>query len=93
MRLQYYVDEEGESTIGLWVPKRNCFIDVTAQDEQIWAAMLPSGKKLRKEIETYLWDEKAAQHGDERPIKEHDHAMDAVRYLCKTIVTRRRLAA
>lgn len=48
---------------------------------------------FRKEIETYCWDEKAAQHGDERPIKENDHAMDAVRYLCKTIVTRRRLAA
>ncbi len=54
MRLQYYVDEEGESAIGLWVPKRRCFIDVTGQDEQLWAAMLPSGKKLRKEIETWI---------------------------------------
>ncbi len=54
MRLQYYVDEEGESVIGLWVPKRRCFIDVTGQDEQLWAAMLPSGKKLRKEIETWI---------------------------------------
>ncbi len=54
MRLQYYVDEEGESVIGLWVPKRSCFIDVTAQDEQLWAAMQPGGKKLRKEIETWI---------------------------------------
>ncbi len=54
MRLQYYVDEEGESVIGLWVPKRGCFIDVTGQDEQLWAAMQPSGKKLRKEIETWI---------------------------------------
>lgn len=61
MRLQYYVDEEGESTIGLWVPKRNCFIDVTSQDEQLWAAMLPDGKKLRKEIET--WISKGAADG------------------------------
>lgn len=61
MRLQYYVDEEGESTIGLWVPKRGCFIDVTAQDEQLWAAMLPGGKKLRKEIET--WIAKGAEDG------------------------------
>lgn len=61
MRLQYYVDEEGESTIGLWVPKRKCFIDVTAQDEQLWAAMLPGGKKLRKEIET--WISKGAADG------------------------------
>ena len=61
MRLQYYVDEDGESTIGLWVPKRGCFIDVTAQDEQIWASMLPGGKKLRKEIET--WISKGAEDG------------------------------
>ncbi len=61
MRLQYYVDEEGESVIGLWVPKRACFIDVTAQDEQLWAAMQPGGKKLRKEIET--WISKGAPEG------------------------------
>lgn len=54
MRLQYYVDEEGESIIGLWVPKRGCYMDVTAQDEQIWAALQPGGKKLRKEIETWI---------------------------------------
>ncbi len=61
MRLQYYVDEEGESVIGLWVPKRACFIDVTGQDEQLWAAMQPGGKKLRKEIET--WISKGAPDG------------------------------
>lgn len=54
MRLQYYVDEEGESVIGLWIPKRKAFIDVTSQDGQLWSALLPSGKKLRKEIETWI---------------------------------------
>lgn len=39
-------------------------------------------KNWRKEVEGYVWDEKA---GDEdRPIKENDHAQDAVRYFCKT---------
>lgn len=61
MRLQYYVDEEGESVIGLWVPRRKCWIDVTGQDEQIWAALQPDGKKLRKEIET--WISKGAPDG------------------------------
>ncbi len=61
MRLQYYVDEEGESTIGLWIPKRRTFIDVTGQDDQIWAALQPDGKKLRKEIET--WISKGAADG------------------------------
>ncbi len=54
MRLQYYADEDGESVIGLWVPKRKCFIDVSAQEEQIWHALLPEGKKIRKEIETWV---------------------------------------
>ena len=61
MRLQYYVDEEGESVIGLWVPKRKAYIDVTGQDDQIWAALQPDGKKLRKEIET--WISKGAPDG------------------------------
>ena len=63
MRLQYYVDEEGESVIGLWVPRRKCWIDVTGQDDQIWAALQPDGKKLRKEIET--WISKGAPDGVE----------------------------
>lgn len=61
MRLQYYVDEDGESVIGLWIPKRSEFIDVTGQDDQIWAALQPDGKKLRKEIET--WISKGAPDG------------------------------
>lgn len=68
MRLQYYVDEEGESTIGLWIPKRRAFIDVTGQDDQIWAALQPDGKKLRKEIET--WISKGATDGVEVDAKE-----------------------
>ncbi|MBR3926159.1 MAG: fumarylacetoacetate hydrolase family protein [Akkermansia sp.] len=61
MRLQYYADEDGESVIGLWIPKRKAWIDVTAQEEQIWAALQPDGKKLRKEIET--WISKGAPEG------------------------------
>ena len=36
------------------------------------------------EFSAYVWDEKAAKHGEDKPIKEHDHAMDAVRYFCNT---------
>lgn len=56
MRLQYYIDDEGESVVGLWIPKRREFIDVSAQEEEIWAALLPGSgaKKLRKEIETWI---------------------------------------
>ncbi len=39
---------------------------------------------LLREIHDYMWDSKAALRGEERPVKEHDHAMDALRYLCHT---------
>ena len=43
---------------------------------------------LMREIHGYTWDEKARQKGEERPVKEHDHAMDAMRYLCHTKTNR-----
>jgi len=47
---------------------------------------------LMKEMHGYLWDEKARLRGEERPVKDHDHAMDALRYLCHTRATRLRTA-
>ena len=43
---------------------------------------------LLREIHSYLWDEKARLRGEERPVKDHDHAVDALRYLCHTRATR-----
>ncbi|CUN12333.1 phage terminase%2C large subunit%2C PBSX family [Turicibacter sanguinis] len=39
-----------------------------------------------KEFNSYVWDEKAANRGEDKPVKENDHAMDAVRYYCYTIL-------
>ena len=39
---------------------------------------------LMKEMHSYVWDEKARLRGEERPLKQFDHAMDAMRYLCHT---------
>lgn len=33
-----------------------------------------------KEFNAYIWDDKATQRGEDKPSKENDHAMDAVRY-------------
>ena len=43
---------------------------------------------LMKEIHSYVWDEKARLKGEERPLKQFDHAMDAMRYLCQTKTNR-----
>jgi PBSX family phage terminase large subunit len=39
-----------------------------------------------KEFASYVWDEKAAERGEDKPIKQYDHCMDAVRYFCYTII-------
>ena len=39
-----------------------------------------------KEFGSYIWDQKASEHGEDKPIKQHDHAMDALRYFCYTII-------
>lgn len=36
------------------------------------------------EFGVYAWDEKAADKGEDKPIKANDHAMDAVRYFVRT---------
>ena len=38
------------------------------------------------EFGSYIWDAKAAEYGEDRPVKQHDHAMDAVRYFVFTIL-------
>ncbi len=35
---------------------------------------------LIKEFQSYVWDEKAAKNGVEKPKKENDHLLDALRY-------------
>ena len=38
------------------------------------------------EFNSYVWDIKASAKGEDKPIKQHDHAMDAVRYFCYTVL-------
>lgn len=40
-----------------------------------------------QEITAYVWDTQRSQKtGEDRPVKEHDHAMDDIRYFCQTIL-------
>lgn len=59
---------------------------------RLTASLLLTGKikicdncvKTIEEFDLYTWDEKAV--GEDRPIKENDHAMDETRYFCYTIL-------
>ena len=55
-----------------------CFLDVC--------------KNTIKEFGSYIWDAKACERGEDKPIKQHDHAMDAVRYFCFTVIYKPALA-
>lgn len=58
------------------------------------ASLLNQGKLVfseacintRKEFASYTWDPKAAERGEDKPVKQNDHCMDAVRYFCRTIL-------
>jgi hypothetical protein len=60
------------------------------------ASLLASGrllihsscKNLIDQMQSYSWDEKATEKGEDKPKKEEDHSVDALRYI--TITTRSR---
>ncbi|MEU6635717.1 PBSX family phage terminase large subunit [Streptomyces rochei] len=43
-----------------------------------------SCKELLKEIDGYVWDPKATDKGEDAPLKQNDHGVDALRYAIKT---------
>jgi PBSX family phage terminase large subunit len=45
-----------------------------------------SCKNLIKEIYSYSWDSKAVERGEDKPIKQNDHACDDMRYFINTII-------
>ncbi len=45
-----------------------------------------------QEMQTYSWDAKAAQRGEEKPLKIRDHGPDAFRYFAKSEVPYWRLS-
>ena len=47
-------------------------------------------KNTVKEFQSYVWDPKAQQRGEDKPLKENDHAMDALRYPIETLVFNKR---
>lgn len=49
-----------------------------------------SCKETIKEFASYIWDEKALDRGQDAPVKQHDHCMDAVRYFCYTVIRKER---
>ncbi|GIN37809.1 PBSX family phage terminase large subunit [Heyndrickxia oleronia] len=43
-------------------------------------------KETFREYSSYIWDEKASDRGEDKPIKQNDHQMDGDRYFVRTIL-------
>lgn len=48
-------------------------------------------KNLIRELQGYVWDKKACERGDEKPVKTADHGPDALRYFVNTIISKYRI--
>lgn len=57
----------GISTVSTMFGNRNLFVAEKCEN-------------LRRELSVYSWDSKAQLKGEDKPLKEHDHAPDALRY-------------
>ena len=45
---------------------------------------------LIKEFYEYIWDTKAQERGEDKPVKQNDHAMDSLRYILQTLFPNKR---
>lgn len=50
-------------------------------------------KETFREYSSYVWDEKAAERGEDKPVKQNDHQLDADRYFVNTILFGNKLRA
>lgn len=39
-----------------------------------------------REFFSYVWDDKAAERGEDKPVKQNDHCMDSDRYFVNTVI-------
>ena len=47
-----------------------------------------SCQNLTDSLQSYAWDPKSAERGDDKPIKKNDHASDSLRYALATAFPR-----
>ena len=93
-RIKTYIDPSAASFIAL-LSKRDHKYRVIPADNAVADGLRETARAMRngnikidnsltnwkKEVQGYVWDDKATE---DRPIKENDHLMDAMRYFVKT---------
>ncbi|MBL0387912.1 PBSX family phage terminase large subunit [Tumebacillus sp. ITR2] len=67
----------GISSVQVWLTEKLLFV-------------AESCKNLLREFGSYIWDVKAAERGEDKPVKKFDHALDALRYVVYTLFGKKR---
>ncbi len=92
--LSIYVDPSAKSFITELRQTDGITASVVEAVNDVVEGIREVGKKLQKgllfvmrkctnvlrEFNAYVWDAKAQKHGEDKPVKENDHALDALRY-------------
>lgn len=92
-RYKTIIDPSAASFIALWRKRGHPVIQAdnnVSDGIRETATAMKTGKikispecvNWKKEVQGYVWDEKS---GVDKPVKENDHAMDAMRYFVKTM--------
>ena len=83
--------------------RRDGFTSLKDADNEVKAGIMDVGNALANghllihdsctnlltQLPGYVWDSKAQDYGEDKPVKQNDHALDALRYACRRIFKRR----
>jgi len=97
-RIEKVIIDPSAASLKVALRRRGKFRTCDAQNDvlngiRVTSALLKSGRILFsekcsdsiREFSAYCWD---MDSPDDKPIKEHDHAMDDIRYFCSTVLCR-----
>lgn len=59
--------------------------DTAVAMKQGFIKVSPEMKNTIDELQGYVWDERYAESGEDKPVKVRDHACDSIRYFVKTM--------
>lgn len=88
-RLQLWRERDKHSALGSVRKANNDVLDGIRTVSSLFSTgklkVHESCEKTKEELTLYSWDQKAQERGDDKPLKENDHLMDALRYAVMSI--------
>lgn len=90
-RADLYAPKQSKRASKLSVADGIALVNATFRDGNLTVAA-GTAPNLMEEAASYEWDEAATERGEDKPLKQNDHALDALRYAGVEVLRRYRLA-